>query len=921
MTQPIWNTPAGSIGTYAYGYSMSFLLSASPVSPATSITYTLINGILPSDLILNSDTGFISGTPALIVSTTLTNFTIRATDNLGNVSDNIFSITIITPQPIWTTPAGSIGTYTYGVDVQFILIASAVTPATSIKYQVLAGTLPANIVLNTNNGVLSGTPALVTSTTVTTFTIRAIDNLNNIRDRTFSMTVTGTVSPYFTTPTGVILTTQDSIWTQLQIEYYNPASTNEILIELQQGELPPGLQISLNGLIQGYPNPPTTLVTLPLITTVGLSTQASTSLIYCLSVTEITIGRPVTFTNTIGNINSGQTYYVKSIDIVNNAFSISITQNGGTFPLIDSSGGMNITFPGISTGQPTIRTYNFVLALLSNLGNSTASYSITVINQNTPVNQGGPGDPANTRNPTLLNTRPLTIEPINDDPYYGYYLLPPVTPGTNAQLGTFLSNNYFAFKLIGYDFDGNNINYICSGLPLGITYDSTTGWITGTPIISSPSINNYSFTAQVVKRGNPGITSPVFNFGFNLSLDITGEITWVTPTDLGTIYNETLSTLKVLAISDTDLSYRLVSGSLPPNLTLLANGEITGIVASQPTGTFLDVGENTSFTFTIQAYSANYNIVKSNKTFTVNVYQEYGQPTDILYIQATPSTNDRNILTTLLNNDTLIPTDLLYRPDDINFGKATSVVYEHAYGIYANDIQNYIAAVTKNHYWRNITLGELKTAVARDNNNNIIYEVVYSEVIDNLINPQGVSVPSEIYWPRLINLQLGPWYTSVTDTFTSYIELLNQKYYTSLSPGYARVLYPNSLYNMRNQVANVLGQVLNSTLLPTWMTSQQENGSTLGYTQAWVICYTLPGYAKSVKTNIETNWPYTLNQINFNIDRFTVNKSITYNWENTLSPPAWSGLPSATPVPDPINSKDFYVLFPRETILPNETQY
>ena len=231
MTQPIWNTPAGSIGTYAYGYSMSFLLSASPVSPATSITYTLINGTLPSDLILNSDTGFISGTPALIVSTTLTNFTIRATDNLGNVSDNIFSITIITPQPIWTTPAGSIGTYTYGVDVQFILIASAVTPATSIKYQVLAGTLPANIVLNTNNGVLSGTPALVTSTTVTTFTIRAIDNLNNIRDRTFSMTVTGTVSPYFTTPTGVILTTQDSIWTQLQIEYYNPASTNEILIE------------------------------------------------------------------------------------------------------------------------------------------------------------------------------------------------------------------------------------------------------------------------------------------------------------------------------------------------------------------------------------------------------------------------------------------------------------------------------------------------------------------------------------------------------------------------------------------------------------------------------------------------------------------------------------------------------------------
>lgn len=927
MAQPTWNTTEGSIGTYAYGYSMSFLLSATPDSPADKITYTIISGELPSDLILNYSTGLISGTPALVASITTTNFTVRATDDLGNSSDRTFSITIITPQPIWNTPAGSIGTYTYGVGMQFILSASPVTPATSVRYQVLAGTLPANIVLNTNNGLLSGTPALVTSTTVTTFTIRAIDNLNNIRDRTFSMTVTGTVSPYFTTQSGVILTTQDSIWTQLQIQYYNPSSSNEVIIELQQGELPPGLQISTNGLIQGYPNPPITQVTLPLITTVGLSTESSTSLIYCLSVTGITIGRPVTFTNTIGNINSGETYYVKSIDVASNSFSISTTQNGSTFPLTDSTGGMNITFPGVSTGSPTIRTYNFVLALVSNLGNNTASYSITVINQNTPIDQGGPGNPPNTRHPTLLNTRPLTLEPANNDPYYGYYLLPPVTPSENAQLGTFLSDNYFAFKLIGYDFDGNNITYICSGLPLGITYDSTTGWITGTPTVSSPGINNYRFTAQVVKTGNLGITSPVFNFGFNISLDITGEITWVTPTDLGTIYNETLSTLKVAAVSDTTLEYRLTSGSLPPNLTLLSNGEITGVVASQPTETFLDVGQNTSFTFTVQAYSPNYTIVESSKTFTVNVYQEYGQPTDVLYIQATPSLNDRNILATLLNNDTLIPTNLLYRPDDVNFGKATSVIYEHAYGIYASDIQDYIAAVTKNHYWRNITLGELKTAVARDSNNNIIYEVVYSEVIDNLVNPQGVSVPNEIYWPNLIDLQLGPWYTSVTDIFTSYVELLNQQYYTSLSPGYARVLYPNSLYNMRNQVASVLGQVLNSTLLPAWMTSQQENGSTLGYTQAWVICYTKPrgadgiSPAKVIKANIETNWPYTLNQINFNIDRFTVDKSITYNWENNINPPAWASLPSATPVPDPIDSKNFYVLFPRETILPDRTQY
>jgi hypothetical protein len=132
---------------------------------------------------------------------------------------------------------------------------------------------------------------------------------------------------------------------------------------------------------------------------------------------------------------------------------------------------------------------------------------------------------------------------------------------------------------------------------------------------------------------------------------------------------------------------------------------------------------------------------------------------------------------------------------------------------------------------------------------------------------------------------------------------------------------------MRNRVGEVLGQEFDSRLLPLWMTSQQANGSTLGYTQAWVICYTLPGLAETVKNRINTLWvdelgrPKKLNMINFKIDRFSVNKSITYNYDNNVTPPAWTGLPSATPVPDPLDSKDFYVLFPQETILPNESQY
>jgi hypothetical protein len=824
-------------------------------------------------------------------------------------------------QPTWNTSAGSIGSYPYGLPMTFVLSASPVAPATSIIYTLISGNLPTNITLNSNNGILTGIPTLVTQNTVTAFTIRATDNLGNLRDRTFNMTVTGSAIPQFTTESGLILSTQDSIWVQQQITYSNPSADNVVTVELQSGSLPPGIEVSPTGMIQGYASPPTTSVNLPLITTVGLTTTASTDYIYCISVLGITIGRPVTFTNPIGNIVAGVTYYIREIDITNNAFAISVTQNGSILQLTDDSGAMTVTLPSVSVGQPTSRTYNFVLKLVSALGGNFSSYSITVINQNLSSSQGGPGKALNTRIPTILNTRPLTITVNDTDPYYGYYILPPVSPSASAQMGNYLSDNYFAFKVIGHDFDGGLLTYVYSNLPNWLTGDTTTGWITGDPYLASPGINSYRFTVSVRKINNGSISSVNFNFAFTLSLDITGVITWITPVNLGTIYNGTLSTLKVVADSDVPLLYRITSGSLPPNLTLLTNGEITGVVANQPSDVFLNTGDTTNFSVTIQAYSPTYPVVTSSKTFEVTVYQNYSQPTDILYIQAAPSINDRNILSTLLDDSNLIPTDSLYRPDDSNFGKATSIIYEHAYGIYASGLEEYIAAVTRNHYWRNITLGELKTAVAKDANGNIIYEVVYSEVIDNLINPQGQSVPSSIYWQVPIDLGLGPWYTSITDIFTSYNKELAPGYYTSRTPGYARTLYPNSLYNMRTRVSNVLGQVFDSTLLPLWMTSQQENGSTLGYTQAWVICYTLPGYAKSVKTNIETNWPYTLNQINFNIDRFTVNKSITYNWENTLSPPAWSGLPSATPVPDPINSKDFYVLFPRQTILPDETQY
>ena len=831
-------------------------------------------------------------------------------------------------QPVWNTPAGSIGSFPSIVSVNFQLSATAIAPADSIAYSIISGSLPPGLVL-AENGLITGSPEIVRTDRSFTFVVRATDNLQNIRDRTFLIEISGTALPRFITPAGLLTSTFDSTWIELPIEFSNPLDSNEVSIRVVQGNLPPGIEINRDGLIRGYAEPPILRINLGTLSTTAVATSSST--IVCVSTLGFSVGRPVVFSGTVfGGIEAGETYYIRTI-IDETAFTISSTVGGPAVLLENAVGDMTVTLPNISVGQPTIQTYSFTLKLESALGDDLQAYSMTVVNQNTSQQNGGPGFPRNTRRPTIYNTRPPFFDVEQDATNFGYYILPPDSKGLTfspqefARIPRISSDNFFSFRILGHDFDGNTLEYVFSNLPLGLVGDSITGWITGTPIVANNSINEFSFSVAVRKRSNPGITTPSFNFAFKISEGIDGTIEWTTPEMLGEILNGTISNSRVEAKSDVDLEYRLVSGKLPPNLSLLSNGEISGSTSYQPDEVLHPAGTVIPFSFTIEAFSPVFPVIRSQRTFDLGVMIEYAQPTETLYIKCTPSLNDRRLLDTLLKNNTLIPDEYLYRPQDPFFGKASAVVYEHAFGIFASEFDEYVAAVTKNHFWRQLTLGELKTAIARDNDD-IIYEVVYSQVIDNLVSPNGTSVSAEINWPRPINLNLGPWYTSVTDTYTSYGPVDNQPaFYTSLSPGFARLLYPNSLDNMRDRVGEELGREFNFRLLPKWMSSQQLDGTTLGYTPAWVIAYTKPGFSSIVKSNIENNWldplgdNYRLNEINFKIDRFTVDKSSTFNYDKGINPPTWTGLPSASPAPNPKDSKDFYVLFPRKTILPGDS--
>ena len=965
----------------------------------------------------------------------------------------------------WVTAAGIIGVYPAGIEMAFKINAIATLPYTINKYQIISGSLPNGLNFR-SDGKISGTPGVISADISTEFVVRvtATDGTNTaFKDRTFSITITGEATPQFTIPDGILFTSEDSTWIEFPITYSNPIPSNEILIRVLQGQLPPGLEINEYGLIRGYAEPPTAQTNLTEVTTSAIATDNTNNYITVLTTSGFFVNRPIVFTGvSFGGIASGEVYYIKSVV---NATQITITTAPGAdiFIVDTSSGFMDVTLPATNIGQPTKRQYSFTLDLLSEKGNDRAQYAINIVNQNLGVSQGGPGKPLGTRTPTILNTRPLTFDIESNEIDYGYYVLPPIgsvnppgityAPNANAYIGEFQSDNFLGFHLLGYDFDGEQLSYIIDGQPSWLFYDSNTGWLYGTPNISINSIEEYSFLARAFKTvGSSTYNSADFNFNFKISNGISGTVNWITDSNLGNINNASYSYFNVKAESDVDLEYEITSGELPPNLDLLSNGEIIGIVAYQPTDNYQTQNESATFTFSVLAKAIDPSLssfINSTKTFTITVLQEYSEPTDNLYIKCTPDAEDRNLISSLLSDEFLIPEEYLYRPEDGNFGKAKNVTYAHAYGINTSNLEEYLEAVKKNHYWRDVTLGELSTAVAKDENNNIIYEVIYSNVIDNLsvYNPKygvdyrySTSVSEEIFWPRFIDLNLGPWYTSDTDIYTSFIfnqeaeiitnlreyTLLTQDgiplllnggvptFYTSLTPGYARVLYPNSLDNMRLRVEQELGANFNAKLLPLWMTSQQRDGNTLGFTPAWVIAYTKPAelvnvtsvetigidsldlyavivddisklvvgkpivfsgnvfgnivsgatyyikqvgaigypnaivlstsidgityklvnetgnmngvfdpvsYAEIIKERIETDWPFTLNLIDFEIDRFSVNKQITYNYDTLLATPTWSEYPSATPTPNPTNSTDFYVIFPNKTILPKTTQY
>jgi len=719
-------------------------------------------------------------------------------------------------QPVWLTPAGDLGTYPEGVFFQFPLMAEEPDLGATVYYQVIAGELPAGVQVAANGLIVGipkaiasvqGVPLPVASDITSRFAVRAYTTqvisgmtvINRLADRTFSITVSGQDAPEFVTPSGTIATVFDgTLITDLQVEYTDSDATDITIVRLAAGTLPPGTSISLSGLITGFVVP-----------------QAPN-------------------TATAGFSRDGQGFAEYPFD-----------------------------FPTQSNNS----VYEFVLELTDGKASALRTFNIQVLSRDSLT--------ADSTDITADNTF-VTAD--------GTPVRVPVLLTLPGSIGIVRSDNYFAFKFNGIQADGFAVVYATDSdaalAAIGLELDPGTGWLYGYIPNQGLQENTYNFKVRVYQSGLPDASSVYSDFSLTVQGPIDTEITWLTPASavgralvpspLGTIVNGSTSQLYVEAVnaSGVVLEYRLKSGSdsnLPQGLRLLPSGEIAGRcsfntftldggtttfdVASDNRGVSAPTTFDLTFTFTVQAYSTNTQI-RVDKVFSITVDRQYNEPYENLYIQAMPPQDDRDLVNSLLQNPTIIPPTLLYRGDDSNFGRATKVVYQHAFGLTAATYAEYVSSLYENHYWKNLVLGSIETAQATDDNGNVIYEVVYSRVIGGQTNNRGESVSKEVVLPYPIDPN---------------------------TPAEVDTVFPNSLENMRNQVIDTVGQV--STLLPRWMLSTQTNGRVLGFTPAWVIAYVTPGNSKQIAYNIRTQFGTQLNLVDFEVDRYELDKALTSNWD------------------------------------------
>lgn len=925
-----WVTPQGTIANFPIGSdSMVQLLVVDTQNVSSTFDFNLIDGNLPPGMTLASN-GIITGTPEYSTPsnnyfTSLDyNFIVRVTASDNRVLDGKFTIIItntVNQDFTWVTPSGTLGTVPNG-NFYSLKIEAESSAHLGITYSFVSGELPpgmqlishqvdktvttsqftANTMLKLNNTqtisvndfvfgnsipvdtrvsnvntatdtvilsantanviaagetiqfyspcLLQGVPTILDPVVVNEsrnyrFTIRATNSLGRITDRAFSLNVTNIYGPVIEPETTFLGSYFDGTFYSQQLEVVQLNPSVEIAWSITAGSLPTGLSLTSAGKIEGYLEP------IDLIGNYGPGGYDGDTTSGGVVVDQQQYdGSPYQFNQLSQNL--AHTFTVQAFDGANydlQTYVINVVSRPGynadsTLPVDDS-------FLTVDSGNvyiPVIRNTSSILPA----GRQNSYYAFKIDGWDFELETG---------------EAPLEYRIVNT---LGTYDGSPFDPLSRDDLNNGLPGSF------------DLVTATTSNLP-GVLLDSDSGWIYGLLNEQTTALEEFTFGVEVCKTvGNVEYCSPAKYFTLPVIGDPNSIITWISPADLGTIDNGTVSELIIQAESAVgkDLVYTLVdqigvSCRLPQGLALLPSGEITGRATFEAftlddyTTTFdndlLTIDRTATFKVQAETTDATASVTQ---TFTLKLNVIDKEPYENLYLKAMPSIEQRNIYNDLIADSTIFDPAFIYRSTDPYYGIQEEFKMLFLPGLTVSQLQEYQDAMVQNHFNKTYIFGEVKTAYVLDSAYNVKYEVVYVEVVDPGETVDGI----------------GP---ELSIDLTGVIEntYINQDGGTTYENGTSySIVYPNSSDNMTQRLQDTIG-FQDQSSLPAWMTSNQPTNSTatgftipLGYTKAVVIAYANPGAGEKIAYRIRKS-NINFNRIEFVVDRYQLDNYYSTNYD------------------------------------------